>query len=67
MSKGTAAAIGTILMLTGGGMIFCLPLLAVVRDTAMSWAELLWSLAFYAAMTYVGVRLVRKSKYGAGN
>jgi hypothetical protein len=32
----------------------------------MRWPELFGSLAFYAAMTYVGVRLVRKSKYGAG-
>jgi hypothetical protein len=66
MNKGTAAAIGTILMLTGGVMIICLPLGILLEVATMGWLELLVSLAFYAAMTYVGVHLVRKSKYGAG-
>jgi hypothetical protein len=65
MNAAIKATIGTILVLTGGGMMICQPLLVLLRPTAINWLSLFWSLAVYAVMIYVGVILVRKSKYGA--
>lgn len=66
MNACTKAAIGTILVLTGGGMILCSPLMALLGPTAVDWIQLFISIAFYAVMIYVGVILVRKSKYREG-
>jgi hypothetical protein len=65
MNAGTKAAIGAILALTGGGMIFCIPLFALLRPNAIDWLNLFCSVAFYAVMLYAGLILIRKSKYKA--